>query len=177
MDFVIRPAQVTDLSDINRCDNAFTVIERLVPRLEGGALAYTFEPLQPFEKVYPPETFDPAAWLADPARAIYLAYAGAALAGQAILSTHWNGYAYLDDLRVAPAFRRRGLGRRLLAQSAAWAQACRLPGFMLETQDINAPACRLYASFGFVLGGLDQYLYRAWQPPLEETALYWYLLF
>jgi ribosomal protein S18 acetylase RimI-like enzyme len=173
MDFVIRAAQSPDLSDINRCDKAFTVAERLVPRLVGGALAYTFEAVAPYEKVYPPEQFDPAAWLADPACAIYLAYAGETLAGQAALSTHWNGYAYLDDLRVGAAFRRRGLGRRLVAQSAAWARSRRLPGIMLETQDINAPACRLYASFGFVLGGIDQYLYRAGPPPLDETALYW----
>lgn len=48
---------------------------------------------------------------------------------------------------------------------------------MLETQNINVVACRLYESCGFVLGGFDACLYRGVMPGTREIALFWYLLF
>jgi streptothricin acetyltransferase len=48
---------------------------------------------------------------------------------------------------------------------------------MLETQNINVPACRLYASCRFVLCGFDACLYHGVMPGTREIALYWYLLF
>jgi ribosomal protein S18 acetylase RimI-like enzyme len=55
----------------------------------------------------------------------------------------------IHDLAVRPGQRGRGIGRALLAAAQAQALAegcCRLT---LEVQDDNAPARRLYDSFGF----------------------------
>jgi ribosomal protein S18 acetylase RimI-like enzyme len=62
-------------------------------------------------------------------------------------------------------------------QAIAWAQDRQLPGVMLETQNINVAACRLYERCGFTLGGFDRYLYQGLHPDTEEIALYWYLVF
>jgi ribosomal protein S18 acetylase RimI-like enzyme len=78
---------------------------------------------------------------------------------------------------VDPPFRHRGVGRRLIAQAVAWARGRGLTSVMLETQNINVAACRLYASCGFVLGGFDACLYRGVMPGAREIALFWYLLF
>ena len=76
-----------------------------------------------------------------------------------------------------PPFRRRGIDRRLIQQAAAWARDRGLPGVMLETQNINVAACRLYERCGFVLGGFDACLCRGVMPGTWEIALFWYLRF
>jgi ribosomal protein S18 acetylase RimI-like enzyme len=48
---------------------------------------------------------------------------------------------------------------------------------MLETQNNNLAACRLYESYGFVVGGVDHLLYRAIDPTSHEVAIFWYLIF
>jgi len=48
---------------------------------------------------------------------------------------------------------------------------------VLETQNNNLAACRLYESYGFVVGGVDYLRYRAIDPATEEAAIFWYLLF
>lgn len=49
-----------------------------------------------------------------------------------------------------------------------------LPGVMLETQDNNVGACRLYEACGFEIGGFDRKLYRGIADVGEEVAVYWY---
>ncbi|MFT3974621.1 MAG: GNAT family N-acetyltransferase [Amaricoccus sp.] len=56
------------------------------------------------------------------------------------------GSQYVNVLAVYPEFRRRGLGRRLLAEAARLAGPRRLS---LIVEDANANARRLYESFGF----------------------------
>ena len=69
------------------------------------------------------------------------------------------------------------IGHRLIAETVAWAQGRGLPGVMLETQNINVAARRLYASCGFILGGLHACLYHVVMPGTREIALLLYLLF
>jgi GNAT superfamily N-acetyltransferase len=67
--------------------------------------------------------------------------------------------AVLWDLRVAPPVRRRGVASALLAAAERWAhaRACRV--LDVETQQINVPACRLYAARGFVLREVNESAY------------------
>jgi ribosomal protein S18 acetylase RimI-like enzyme len=55
----------------------------------------------------------------------------------------------IHDLAVLPGQRGRGTGRALLAAAEALAQAEGCCKLTLEVQDDNAPARRLYESFGF----------------------------
>lgn len=78
--------------------------------------------------------------------------------------------AVLWDLRAAPHCRRMGVGGRLVEASIAWAKrhGCRM--LKAETQNINVPACRLYAKHGFTLGAIDRYAYT--ELP-DEVELVW----
>jgi ribosomal protein S18 acetylase RimI-like enzyme len=50
---------------------------------------------------------------------------------------------------VAAPYRRRGVGRRLLEQSVAWARECGVRKLELHVFPWNEPALSLYESFGF----------------------------
>jgi GNAT superfamily N-acetyltransferase len=56
--------------------------------------------------------------------------------------------AVLWDLRVAPALRGRGVGRALFLAASSWARGHGCTELKVETQNINAPACRFYAALG-----------------------------
>ena len=176
-DIVIQPLTVANQADLNRCANAFTVEAELHLTAEDGRIGYSVEPVTPYVKRYDPEIYDGQAYLEKPDHAAWLAYADGQLAGQILVHEHWNRCAIIGDIAVDPPYRRRGVGRRLIEQAVAWARGRGLPGIMLETQNINVPACRLYERCGFVLGGFDACLYRGVMPGTREIALFWYLLF
>jgi len=173
----IQPVGESNLHNINRVDGTFTIDSRLVLHAQDGQIGYSIEPVPPHTKRYPAEKFDWNTFIDNPDKAIYLAYLDGQLAGQLILWKNWNGYGYVEDVSVDVRFRHQGVGRRLIEQAISWAKERGLPGLMLETQDNNVPACRLYAACGFHLGGFDHELYRALDPNTDEVALYWYLQF
>jgi ribosomal protein S18 acetylase RimI-like enzyme len=79
--------------------------------------------------------------------------------------------ALLWDIRVARAVRHCGVGSALLAAGESWARARGATVLKVETQNTNAPACRFYASHGFVLGSVRRGAY----PELpNEIQLLWY---
>jgi ribosomal protein S18 acetylase RimI-like enzyme len=79
--------------------------------------------------------------------------------------------ALLWDIRVAPASRNHGVGTALLTAGEAWARARGARVLKVETQNTNVPACRFYASHGFVLRAV----YRGEYPKLpHEAQLLWY---
>lgn len=177
MEIVIRKMDSATLEQVDQSDSTFIVDSRLSLFAEDGRIRYEIVPALPREKHYPPEQSEYSSYLNDPDKAIFFAYIDEELAGQIRVLKYWNAYAYIDDLAVAPGFRQRGVGRALLQRAKEWAVEKDCPGLMLETQDINVPACRLYQSFGFELGGFDRLLYRGLDPATHEIALYWYLVF
>ena len=102
------------------------------------------------------------------------------LAGGAVIAFRTPGLFMLEgrsdlavlwDLRVSPDARRRGVGAALFAAAGQWAKergCCRLK---VETQNINVPACRFYASQGCTLGAIHRFAYPE-QP--QEVQLLWY---
>lgn len=56
--------------------------------------------------------------------------------------------AVLWDLRVAPAWRGRGLAMALVGATQAWARRAGCSELKIETQNNNPAACRLYARAG-----------------------------
>lgn len=78
----------------------------------------------------------------------------------------------LWDIRVLPPYRGRGVGTALFRAAADWARARGAVGMKIETQSINVPACRFYASQGCTLSAVDVNAY----PELpHEIPLIWYL--
>jgi streptothricin acetyltransferase len=174
---ILRPLTADNQADLNRCDNSFTVEAELYLHAKDGRISYTVRPVTPYVKRYGPDVYDAQAYIGRPEHAAWLAYVDGQLAGQILVHENWNHLAIIWDIAVDPPFRRRGVGRRLVAEAVAWARGRRLPGVMLETQNINVAACRLYESCGFVLSGFDACLYRGVMPGTREIALFWYLLF
>ena len=87
----------------------------------------------------------------------------------ALLEGH-DDRAVLFDLRVDPSARQRGVGRALLAAVVEWSIARGARRLLVETQDVNVPACRFYSRNGFVLDAANRGAY----PDLpEETQLLW----
>jgi streptothricin acetyltransferase len=177
MGITIEQISLDNLSDAGMCDGRFTVDSKLILAVENHVIQYTVVPAGPYAKQYPVETVEYGAHLNNPERTIYFAYLQREIAGQLRLRRNWNQYAYVEDLVVDVKFRRRGIGRALLERAVQWAKDQHLSGVMLETQDNNVAACRLYQQSGFALGGFDRFLYHGQQPDTDEVALFWYFRF
>ncbi len=100
---------------------------------------------------------------ADPAAEVVLAFAGDEPAGFALWFRSYSTFLarpglYLEDLFVFPAFRGRGLGRRLLEELARTAVARGYGRLEWAVLDWNADAIRFYRSVGAV--------------PMEEWTTY-----
>ena len=85
---------------------------------------------------------------------IFLALDGDAVAGFVQLyPSFWSVAAcrswILNDLYVAPAFRGRGVGRKLMERARAHAIETGAGGMSLATERTNATAQRLYESLGW----------------------------
>jgi ribosomal protein S18 acetylase RimI-like enzyme len=79
--------------------------------------------------------------------------------------------ALLWDIRVAPDARGRGVGRALLAECERWSIQRGARWLEVETQNVNAPACRFYEGSGFELRSVGPNAYPALP---HETQLLWY---
>ncbi len=90
------------------------------------------------------------------------------LAGRRDLAVLW-------DVRVYPDRRGRGIGGRLLHHAADWARGRGCTQLKIETQNVNVPACRFYASQGCQLGEIDRYAYAGHSQVGHEVMLIWYL--
>jgi GNAT superfamily N-acetyltransferase len=122
-----------------------------------------------------PERFDLSSW------ALFAAYAAGVRVGGAAVAFPTRGLALFEDrsdlavlwdIRVAPAHRGRGVGAALVSAAAAWAAARACTQLKVETQNVNVPACALYARQGFVLGAIHRFAYSALP---DEAQLLWYL--
>ena len=116
--------------------------------------------------------FDTSQWVLFLSRVEGRGVGGAAVAlGTPELVENRLDLAILWDIRVAPAFRGRGIGRALVEAAEAWAlmRGCR--ELQVETQNINVPACRFYESLGFQLRVVRE---DAYPDCPGEIQLLWY---
>ena len=188
MSFEIRYEPSLDLAAYAMVTSAFVVREILAVstpenglggiRLEARALS------TPYVKDYDSQTdnhpsdwpsqFDVSQW------GVLSAWQDGARIGGAILA--WGSpdprrtaarehLATLWDLRIATAARGRGVGSSLFRAVEGCAASRGARWLEVETQNVNVPACRLYARQGCVLGGVNRFAY-----PLlpDETQLLWY---
>jgi GNAT superfamily N-acetyltransferase len=148
-------------------DRCFRVDSRLAVTALEGTVTYRTEILPvPRWKTYPAPQSIP--------ERVFAAFDDDRLLGRIDLSRHWTEFGSIEDLVVAQTDRRRGIGRALIEAAQGWATQVGLPGLRAETQDVNVPACQLYASCAFVLHGLDMGLYGGNSETAGEVALFWY---
>lgn len=173
----IRPLRPDNMADVKSGDASFMIDSELALEAKDGVISYRVRPVPPWRKSYlHTEMSEVEGFIGNPDKSFYLAYIAGEVAGHASVSVHWNKYAWLDHVEVDARFRKQGVGRALVAHAIAWAKEKRLPGVMLETQNNNVAACKLYEAMGFTLGGFDRFLYQGEMPGTAEIALFWYLM-
>lgn len=165
-----------NINDINKANQPFEVIGKIIPKLTDGKWSYT-EKLydQSYIKKYSNDSCDYAAYIDNVDSVVFFAYDKTECIGQVILKKKWNLYAFIEDICVAQSVRGQGVGTALMQKAIEWAKDSDLQGLALETQDNNLLACRFYAKCGFSIGGVDTLLYK--NLVNEETAVFWYLKF
>jgi len=98
-----------------------------------------------------------------PDAAVYVAEEDGRLVGRLSLARdpHPASHHVADlGLMVAVGHRRRGVGRMLLEQAAAWAREAGVRKLELHVFPWNEPAIRLYETFGFEREGVRREHYR-----------------
>lgn len=78
--------------------------------------------------------------------------------------------AIIWDIRVVPEHRHQGVGRTLMLFAEDHIRAAGKRSIKVETQNINAAACRLYAAVGYTLQSIDL---RAYPELPNEAQLIW----
>ncbi len=84
---------------------------------------------------------------------------------------HIADEGYIDNVATAPAARRQGVARALMAALEAYGREHRLYRLTLEVRVSNAAAVALYTGMGYVCDGVRPGFYR--KPP-EDAAIYSY---
>ncbi len=178
---------ITVLPEYGKVPIAFRVESRfrIEPILRGiGGLALVEEPVVPYVKDYDavkgegpehwPKRWDISRW------GVLSAFDGGRRVGGAVMAWKTAGLnmlagrddlAVLWDLRVHPDLRGQGVGRQLFSHALAWARERQCRQVMVETQNVNVPACRFYARQGCELGAINRYAYG--DAP-DEIQLLWY---
>jgi len=82
----------------------------------------------------------------------------------------WHERLVLWFLYIAPAWRRRGVGRALLERAEAHGRDAGATHVWLETSSVNVPGVAAYERLGYALVGADTLYYGSYMP--GEAALY-----
>ena len=166
MSFEVR--QVLDVVALDDGLGGFTLSERNLP------VPY----LKDYDAIESPlqwqGSIDMSNWAFFVARAEGARLGGAAVAfdtaGLTMLEDR-KDIAVLWDIRIATEARRQGVGAALFMAVEKWALAHGCRRLKVETQNINVPACRFYATQGCVLGAINRFAYPEFP---NEAQLLWY---
>jgi GNAT superfamily N-acetyltransferase len=82
----------------------------------------------------------------------------------------WHARLILWHLYVGPQWRRRGVGRALVAQVEQYGRDAGATHVWLETSNVNVPGFAAYARLGYTLCGADTLYYGPYMP--GESAVY-----
>lgn len=124
----------------------------------------------PLRKVYPiDDAF--ASWASWDTAFVAADDDGAIVGFAAVEYEVWHRRLVLWHLYVAPARRRSGVGRALLAKVEAHGRERRARRVWLETSNVNVPGIAAYARLGYTLCGADTTYYDG-TTMAEESAIY-----
>lgn len=181
----IRQINSSKLSEYSRVPIAFEVTTQLqvFPINNGlGGVQLVEKPCTPYVKDYDllpdchpltwEKQFDLDSWGLFVAIDNDMYIGGAAVAPEMV--GFKRGMANLWDLRVQPDARNKGIGGKLLEAVIDWSRERGYGTLMVETQNINTPACNFYFKKGFVLGTIDVHGYCN-HSIQDETKLMWYI--
>ena len=167
----IRPITPSDLPQLMGMDHSSSseYVWQLELRREAGQTVAAFRDVRlprPIKLAYPHDPFA----LADVWKqmaAVLVAASGKDPVGYAGLIEQPASVAWLTDLVVAPAWRRRGVAGALLDSARAWAEQRGHRRLFLEMQSKNQPAIRLAQKHGFEFCGYNDHYYTT-----QDVALF-----
>jgi GNAT superfamily N-acetyltransferase len=162
--------EVRQILDVTRSGNEFVLSER---HLDAPYIK-DYDAIPGASPQAWPERFDISKWGMFFARCEGRLVGGAVVAVQSDRVDMLEGradLAVLWDIRVAPEARGKGAGFALFRAAEDWAAVRGCVELKVETQNVNAPACRFYERQGCVLRAVNPGAY----PELPgETQLLWY---
>ena len=178
----LRCEPIGDLGDYVEVPGAFDSIVILDVTTEDGCFRLRERMLDsPLHKDYDalenplewPSLFDTSNWAAfsawDEGRRIGGAIAAMDTPGVDMLEGR-SDLVVVWDLRIAPRARGQGVGTALFRAVEAWGRARSCTELKVETQNVNAAACRLYQSRGCTLAQVNRGAYPALA---QELQLIW----
>lgn len=177
MQYRVEEIDQTNKKFHNNVVEPFKVFGRLEVSYQNNAWRY--EEIiydNPYTKTYGVDEIDLNGYISTPKKVILYALSGNDVLGQIVIRKHWNKFCFIDDIAVRGSARQKGVASSLIDHAQVWATQKNLKGLMLETQDINLAACRLYIKRGFILGSIDTMLYSNFESK-DEKALFWYKKF
>jgi len=117
--------------------------------------------------------------------AFFMAFDGARPVGAATVASRTQGVnmlagrddlAVLWDLRVDEAYKRRGIGQKLMHMALDWSREQGLQQMKIECQNTNVPACKFYHKQGAVLSEVNEYAYyHDLEQFRHEIQLIWFI--
>jgi GNAT superfamily N-acetyltransferase len=81
--------------------------------------------------------------------------------------------AVLWDIRVRSPNRRQGIATALFREAVGWTKSKGCRSLMIETQNVNVPACRFYEKMGCILARIVHSAYRRHADIADEVMLIW----
>lgn len=175
-EITIKPLEEKFIEIVNKANEPFPVIGKIIPRFLNGAWSYEellYE--NKLETIFPDDQLNWQEYINSEKKVVFLAFCEGECIGQIRLVKDWNRFAYIENIAVRKSLRKSGIGHLLLEAAAAWAHDKSLIGLSLEAQNDNVIACRFYEKEGFVLGGADTLKQHA--NPNIDITLYWYKVF
>lgn len=82
----------------------------------------------------------------------------------------WHQRLVLWHLYIAPAYRRRGVGRGLIEQAETHGRGAGATHVWIETSSVNVPGLAAYERLGYAVCGADTLFYGSYMP--DEAAIY-----
>lgn len=106
-----------NIRDFNTPNESFNVIGRIIPKYENDTWTYTEEIFsEQYIKQYDHVEID-LSYIDENSKAVFLYYNDDNCIGRIMLSSHWNGYAFIEDIAVVQNWRHKGIGRALLKKA------------------------------------------------------------
>ena len=172
----VKPFHQEHISIINKTNEPFPIIGRLIPSLNNGKWSYEEELYEHTSYTkFPDDNLTWDDYIEKQNKIIFLAFIDGKYIGQIRLMKDWNKFCYIENIAVCKDYRKNGVGHTLFAKAEEWALQTDLKGMSLEAQDDNLLACRFYINQGMKLAGVDS-LKHAFNPNIDKT-LYWYKVF
>ena len=175
-DITIKPLEGKFIGIVNKANEPFPVIGKILPSFFKGAWSYEEQLYEnPLETSFPDDQLQWNEYIDSEKKVVFLAFHAGECIGHIRLVKDWNRFAYIENIAVRKSFRKSGIGHLLLEVAKTWTQDRSLIGLSLEAQNDNVIACRFYEKEGFVLGGADTLKQHA--NPNIDITLYWYKVF